>query len=105
MGNHDVGRGMTAAARAFWAGNGDAAVSPEKALAVLDAAAEDYIGADAEFDDAMTTDGPLTRLVVIAFEATPEQVAGLKDGFDDDAEWDSWYEGPYAKFSARYKFC
>ncbi|TLX17129.1 hypothetical protein [Rhizobium sp. MHM7A] len=111
MGNHDVGRGMAAAARAFWIGNGDAEVSPEKAMAALDAAAEDYIGADAEFDDEMSGYTPLSRLVAIAFEATPEELADLKgerevaEDDEDDEEGLLWYDGPYARFSDRYKFC
>ena len=100
MGNHDVGRGMGAAARGFWAGNGDAPVSKEKALAVLDAAAEQYRGADAEFDDETERDEPLGRLLAIAFEFPP---SGHEDDPDDDGE--GWYEGVYRPFRERYNFC
>ena len=96
---------MSVAAKIFWLANGDVPVSREKALMVLDAAAEYYRGADAEFDDEMTTITPLSRLVCVAFDANPQMVAGLKDGFDDEGDWDAWYEGPYRKFSDRYGFC
>jgi len=107
MGNHDVGRAMSAAAKAFWAGNGDAPVTQEKALAVLDAAAEDFIGADAEFDDELIDETPLSRLVAIAFEATPDEVADLKGEYpcDDGDAGMLWYEGAQSRFSERYKFC
>jgi hypothetical protein len=109
MGNHNVGRGMAAAARAFWVGNGEAEVTAEKALQALDAAAEDYIGADAEFDDEMSMETPLTRLVAIAFGATDEEIADLKGErtIVDDHDYGGrlWYDGPYEKFSDRYRFC
>jgi hypothetical protein len=95
MGNHDVGRAMAAAAEGFWAGNGDAPVTKEKALAVLDAAASRFIGADAEFDDELIGETPLSRLVAIAFDATAEEFADLE----------LWYDGPYTRFSDRYRFC
>lgn len=108
MGNHAVGRAMAAAARGFWAGNGDAPVTKERALAVLDAAAEDFHGADAEFDDELIEDTPLSRLVAIAFDATPDEIADLKGELDEGRIEDAgelWYDGPYSKFSARYSFC
>jgi hypothetical protein len=109
MGNHDVGRGMAAAARAFWIGNGDTEVSTEKALAALDAAAQDYIGADAEFDDELLFYSPLSRRVTIAFEATAEELADLKGERevldDNDYGGQLWYQGPYQKFRKRYRFC
>lgn len=108
MGNHDVGRAMSAAARGFWAGNDDRAVSKDRALAVLDAAAEDYIGADAEFDEELSTDSPLSRLVAIAFDATPEEIADLKGESEEGRIEDGgelWYDGPYRRFADRYKFC
>lgn len=112
MGNHAIGRAMAAAARGFWAGNGDVEVPKDRALAVLDAAAEDYIGGDAEFDDELSTWTPLSRLVAIAFEATPEEIADLKgedaSGKRDEDDEDNgmlWYDGPYSRFSKRYKFC
>lgn len=108
MGNHDIGRGMAAAARTFWIANGDAPVSPEKALAALEAAAEDYIGGDAEFDDELTMETPLSRLVAIAFEATADELADLR-GENDEGDADDggmlWYDGPYRKFSDHFKFC
>lgn len=107
MGNHDVGRAMAGAAEGFWAGNGEVPVSREKALAVLDAAAKRYIGADAEFDDELNEETPLSRLVAIAFDATPDQIADLKGEYpcEDGDSGMLWYEGPEKAFRARYKFC
>lgn len=101
MGNHDVGRAMNAAAKGFWAGNGDTPVTKEKALAVLDAAAEEFRGADAEFDDYLDKPGePLNKLVAIAFgpwEPSPD--------LNDNALCDEWYEKIRRPFSDRYEFC
>lgn len=108
MGNHDVGRAMSAAARGFWAGNGDAPVNKEKALAVLNAAGEDYIGADAEFDDDLTEATPLSRLVAIAFDATPEELSDLRGERDEGRVEDGgelWYDGPERRFRDHFKFC
>lgn len=101
MGNHDVGRGMGAAARGFWAGNGEAPVSKERALAVLDAAAELYRGADAEFDDECFPDEPLGRLMAIAFGPWPPE--GHEP--EDDIDGEGWYEGIVRPFRQRYEFC
>lgn len=109
MGNHNVGRAMAAAAKVFWAANGDAKVSKERALEMLDVMADDFIGADAEFDDEMIKYTALSRLVCIAFEATPDQVKYLKGECEDceetDAIGEAWYDGPYTQFSKRYQFC
>lgn len=99
MGNHDVGRGMHAAAKAFWVANGDAPVTKEKALAVLDAMAEDYRGADAEFDDYLCQDEPLGRLLAIAFGPWGEQQEA------EDSDGEGWYETIQRPFSERYEFC
>lgn len=99
MGNHDVGRAMGAAARAFWAGNGDAPVSKEKALAVLDAAADVFRGADAEFDDECAPDEPLGKLVAIAFGPWTDE----DDEKDEYGE--NWYEKIERPFRDRYDFC
>jgi hypothetical protein len=99
MGNHAVGEAMNAAAKGFWAGNGDAPVSKDKALAVLDAAGEGFRRADAEFDDYCQPDEPLGRLLSIAFGPwTPEQQAADEDG-------EEWYEAIYEPFRQRYAFC
>lgn len=98
MGNHDVGRAMGAAARRFWAGNGDAPVTKEKALAVLDAAGEQFRGADAEFDDECSPGEPLGRLMNIAFGPYAQKP-------DDDDDWDSWYLTVEEPFRKRYGFC
>lgn len=99
MGNHDVGRAMDAAARGFWAANGDAPVTKEKALLVLDAVAEQFRGADAEFDDSLTPAEPLGRLVAAAFGPWAEG-----DDLDEDG-WERWYEAIHRPFSERYEFC
>jgi hypothetical protein len=101
MGNHEVGRGLGAMARGFWAANGDAPVTKEKALAVLDAAAEPYRGADAEFDDETFPEEPLGRLLAIAFGPFPPE--GHEPNDDDDGE--GWYEGIERPFRDRYEFC
>lgn len=103
MGNHHVGRAMAVGAKVFWATNEDQIVSQQTALTILDIIAEDFIGSDAEFDDEANTDTPLTRLIAVAFDATPEELADLYGETDTDGEL--WYEGPYRKFSNRYKFC
>ena len=100
MGNHDVGRSMANAAKVFWLVKGDAPVSKEEALAALNAAGEDYIGADAEFDDELYAWTPLSRLVAIAFDATPDEIADLKE-----TDGDLWYDGPVSRFNAHFKFC
>lgn len=108
MGNHQVGRAMAAAAAGFWAGNGSAPVSKDKALAVLDAAAQLFHGADAEFDDELNEVTPLSRLVAIALEATPDEVMSLCGCLPVEVEEDAgmvWFDGPEARFRARYKFC
>lgn len=99
MGNHDVGRALAAAAKGFWVGNGDAPVTKERALAALDAVAEDFRGADAEFDDHLLPDEPLGRLVGAAFGPwTAEDEAADEDG-------EAWYEKIRRPFSDRYDFC
>jgi hypothetical protein len=120
MGNHEVGRAMCAVAKGYWAGRAHAfppdgsaerdegtipPPSKEEALAVLDAAAEEFRGADAEFDDELAFDSPLSRLVAIAFEATEKEI-GSRDGhegYEDDGE--AWYDGPETRFRSRYEFC
>ena len=99
MGNHDAGRGMAAAAEGFWAGNGDALVSREKAIAVLDAAAKHYLGADAEFDDHAQPEEPLGRLMAIAFGPWTKQDHEL------DTDGERWYKKIYFPFRERYRFC
>lgn len=105
MGNHDVGRAMSAGAKGFWAGRGDNPVTPAEAMAALDAVAEEFRGADAEFDDEFFGETPLSKLVALAFEATPEQIASRDGEGPPDDDGDAWYEGVYRKFSERYNFC
>lgn len=105
MGNHDVGRVMAAAAEAYWVGRGEQpAPFKEEALRVLDSIAQNFHGADAEFDDELDSDTPLCRLLVIEFDATPEEVAA-RDETEDDDIYDKWWDGPLKRFNERYRFC
>ncbi len=99
MGNHDIGRGMNAAAKGFWAGrNGQPEPTKEEALKFLDAVGEEWRGADAEFDDYTWPDEPLGRLLNIAF--------GPWNGNEEDDKWmDSWYDEIETPFRERYDFC
>lgn len=108
MGNHEVGRSMSNAAKVFWLVKGDASVSKDEALAAINVAGEDYIGADAEFEDELYEWTPLSRLVAIAFDATPEEIADLKGELDEGRIEDAgelWYDGPVSRFNAHFKFC
>jgi len=93
MGNHDVGRGMNAAAKGFWAGrNGKTDdTTSEEALIFLDAVAEEWRGADAEFDDYLHPDEPLGCLIAIAFSPG----VGKENFFEEVND----------KFRKRYSFC
>lgn len=101
MGNHSVGRAMASAAKVFYLAIGDRIPTHDEALACLDMAAEQYIGADAEFDDELYEDTPLRRLVTIAFDATPAEIAA-RDA-PASARDDGWYE-VIERFSKRYRF-
>lgn len=107
MGNHDVGRALASAAEAFWEAVGDTPVTQEKALAALDKVAERWRGADAEFDDELNEETPLSRLVAIAFDATPDEIADLKGEYpcDESDVGMLWYEGAERRFRDRYEFC
>lgn len=108
MGNHSVGRAMAVAAKVFWLGKDEAAVTQEQALAALDAAGEDFIGADAEFDDELNEETDLSRLVAIAFAATPDERASLRgelESEDDENRGMAWYDGPETRFRNHFKFC
>jgi len=102
MGNHDVGRSMSAAADVFWIANGTDEVTKDKALAALDASAKRYIGADAEFDDELSEETSLSRLVAVAFDATPEEIA---DRDHATHEGELWYAGPVTRFRQYFRFC
>lgn len=107
MGNHEVGRGMSAAARVFWLVNGDKPVTKELALAAINEAGNDYEGADAEFDDELSEVTDLSRLVAIAFDATPDELADLAGEYpchEDDVGM-LWHDGPYARFRKHFSFC
>lgn len=107
MGNHDVGRGMSSGARGYWRGRGEQPTpSPDEALAALDDIVGgpdtySYRGSDAEFDDEISPDTPLGRLVAIAFrwDGTP------RANETDEDKWDRWYETVERPFRDRYRFC
>lgn len=99
MGNHDVGQALASVAEVFWQMAGPAPTK-EQALAALETAGNRYRGADAEFDDHANPDEPLGRMIVLAFDAKPDE---LPDGTEDG--WDRWYEGPYSRFRKHFDFC
>ncbi len=108
MGNHDVGRAFAASAKVFWLAMGNNKPTKEQALAALDAVGEEYRGADAEFDDELHEVTPLSRLVAIAFDATPDEMADLDGSRDFGRVEDAgelWYDGPVTRFRKRYRFC
>lgn len=102
MGNHTVGRAFVAVATSISARRKDG----ETALDILDQAADasEVRGMDAEFDDAIMPGEPMWDLIVEAFgEGKPFTI---DEDLDDDEEgWDAFYDGPYAKFNARYGLC
>jgi hypothetical protein len=121
MGNHQAGRAMGVAAEMWWRMREERRLpDPDKteALEALDLICSGYRGCDAEFEAADPNrpglihpvyhhydqpDGPLGKFIVIAFEATPEQVAAY---FSNDAQLiDLWYDGPHKAFDTRYDFC
>jgi hypothetical protein len=121
MGNHHVGRAMGRMA--------DMALkmrTNQTAISLLDEICEPYRGADAEFEAedpknpghqhpkyCRYTDpkGPLGILIKEAFDPTTDWLAlqeqAEKTGDDDTIEsfYESWGNGPEAKFDARYEFC
>lgn len=85
---------------------GDREPTQAEALNALDTAGDRYRGADAEFDDELNEWTPLSRLVAIAFSATPEEISDLKGETPDDAERGMlWYEGAYSRFRSHFQFC
>lgn len=115
MGDHRIGQAMGNAADLWWHGR---RTSPDpsqyEALDVLDVICKPYRNRDAEFEavdpnnptsihplyDFYTDpDGPLGRLIAIAFAAKPEEL-----WIGDDTS-SPWMEGPYTKFIKRYGFC
>jgi hypothetical protein len=113
MGNHDAGRAMGRAAEMWWLGRDDIPpTSSAEALRVLDTICEPYRGSDAEFEAAFTgseaagnyndyrdPDAPLGRLMIVAFEVSPNVVASI-----DEEEDNRWYEEVVVKFKDRYDF-
>ncbi len=93
---------MNAAAKGYWAGRGDQPPpTAEEALKVLDAAAEDFRGADAEFDDYLMPNEPLGKLVAVAFGGWSKE-DGRKNA---ETSGNHWYEQRMRPFSDRYDFC
>lgn len=112
MGNHNVGRAMSAGAIAAMALFGNLPtpikMTKEWALTILDALAEPWLGADAEFDDELSEETALSILVAVAFEATPAELADLRgEGSPSlgDDHGQLWFDGPCTRFRERYKFC
>lgn len=107
MGNHNVGRAMATGAAAIMKVFGDHPIPRQltvaEALSALDVLAEPWRGADAEFDDELSEETPLSLLVAVAFEATPAELADLRGESEDEGEL--WYKGPCTRFRERYKFC
>lgn len=109
MGNHNVGQGMSAAAKAYFLARKQLKatdkVSKEEALAVLDLIAEPFRGADAEFDDADFPHEPLGQLIIIAFGWKGGQLP--KNATDKVTEtfYEKWCDFTHETFSKRYEFC
>ena len=93
---------MEAAASVFWRVWGQTGeVTKEQALVALDAAAEPWRRSDAEFDDLLfDRQSNLFKLIMVAFEPTPEEFDSL-----DHGDGEAWYEGPIKRFRDRYDFC
>jgi len=95
MGNHHVGSAFAAAAKVFWLVLGDNVPTKDLALTALDA-----VGFDEQTD--------LSRMVAIAFDATPDDIASLNGELESEApdfDGEQWYYGPQRRFRDRYKFC
>lgn len=108
MGNHDVGRALSAAAKGFWKGKGGQTATKDEVLAFLDEVAGEFRGADAEFDDELDGDTPLARLIALAFDATADEIASLKGELESEDDIDTgmtWSDGPEDRFRKRYEFC
>lgn len=112
MGDHRIGEAMGRAADIWWQGH-TALPSKDEALLALDAICGPYRKRDAEFeasdpqhptqihpdyDNYTDPDGPIGQLIVIAFDATPDEMS-----LGDEAEC-PWFDGPYMRFSAHYEF-
>ena len=97
---------MAGAAEVYWLAMGGKEPTQAEALNALDCAGDRYRGADAEFDDELNEWTPLSRLVAVAFAATPEEIADLKgETPDDDDRGMLWYEGPEKRFREHFRFC
>jgi len=108
MGNHHVGSAFAAAAKVFWLVLGDNVPTKDLALTALDAVGFEYTGADAEFNDEFHEQTDLSRMVAIAFDATPDDIASLNGELESEApdfDGEQWYYGPQRRFRDRYKFC
>lgn len=114
MGDHHIGVAMGRAAEIFWGLRGSKSVSKDEALEFLDNICIPYKGRDAEFESVDINDhgqlnpnyadytdpnGPIGRLIIIAFDATLEEMVL------DDNDTSPWFDGPYMRFRDRYNFC
>ena len=114
MGDHIIGRAMGQAALLYWARRGDRPPpSKEEAMSALDKICGPYRNRDAEFESedpdrpgrihpayGRYTDpnGPLGKLIAIAFDATPNE---MLPNTDDECPW---LEGPERRFDKHYRF-
>ena len=100
MGNHAVGQQMAAVAKMFFATYPFHNPPKADALEALEIGGNDFIGADAEFDDELLGPTELSKLVEIAFDATPEEIEDR-----DTGDGLLWHNGPETRFREHFKFC
>lgn len=113
MGNHAVGLAMGRAADIWWERRDKSLPTKRKALGALELICGPYRGADAEweaadpasptcvhpeYDQYTDPDGPIGRLIAIAFDATP---AELSLGDENDCPW---FDGPFMRFCKYFQF-
>ena len=113
MGNHDAGRAMGIAAAMWWQACNTYVPTKDEALAVLNEICMPHQTCDAEFeltdpkrpgcvhpdyDDYRLPHAPLGRLIAVAFEATPAEIAAFSDV---DL---LWWEGPVTRFKQYFDF-
>ena len=112
MGDHRIGKAMRDAANIWWGSH--PTPTQQDALAALDTICGPYRKRDAEFesedpkrpgyihpdyDQDTDPDGPIGRLIAIAFDAKPDEMSL------GDADTYPWYDGPFSRFNKRYEFC
>lgn len=97
MGNSVVARAFSGIAEMFWQlVPAEPPPGKDVVLRALDAIGKRFSGADADSgDDWHDPSSSLGRMVAIAFDATPDEIAS-EDG-------DAWFDGPLKRFRARYR--